>query len=178
VSSIRVASLAFITVIASICLAMSTSDFTARGQSTSSLGVDSIIGAWHVTVSFDDGRPNVFALYTFDRDRNFLMDGSWRGLFGSGHGSWNRSTNGNGDSSVDLTFFRLLYSPSETNEATGALNAAFNGTLKVQARLVVGDDGKNFTGRYLLTNSDANGNLRSTATGSFNATLVVVDPLP
>src|SRR5215467_1078151 len=171
----RIVSLASIAILAAISLILSTSSFPAGAQGTNSLGADPIVSSWHVTVSFDDGRPNVLALYTFDRDRNFTMDGSWPGLFGSGHGSWNRNSDG---SSIDLTFFRLLYSPSETNEATGALNAAFNGTLKVQARLVVGDDGKNFTGRYLLTNSDANGNLRSTATGSFNATLVVVDPLP
>jgi len=103
------------------------------------------------------------------------MDGSWPGLFGSGHGSWDRSLDG---SSINVTFFRLLYSPSETNEATGALNATFNGTLKVQAKLTVSDDGQSFTGRYQLTSFDANGNVRSTATGALNATRVIVEPLP
>src|SRR5262245_27621740 len=166
-----------IAVLAFICTLVSTSNLPARGQSTSSsLGADTIIGSWHVTVSFDDGRPNVLALYTFDLDRNFLMDGSWPRLFGLGHGSWNRTVD-NTESTVGLTFFRLLYSPSETNEATGALNAPFNGTLKVQAELTVSTDGQSFTGRYLLKNFDPNGNLRSTATGNFNATRVVAEPL-
>jgi hypothetical protein len=43
-----------------------------------------------------------------------------------------------------LTFFRLLYSPAETSETTGALNATFNGTLKVQARLSISADGQSF----------------------------------
>ena len=149
----------------------------AEAVGQTSLGADPIIGAWHVTVSFDDSRPNVLALYTFDRDRNFTMDGSWPGLFGSGHGSWNQNGDDSG-STVAVTFFRLLYSPSEQNEATGALNATFNGTLKVQAKLTVSSDGKNFTGRYLLTNLDPSGNVRSTTTGSFNATRIVVEPLP
>ncbi len=151
--------------------------FSAKAQSANSLGTDPIVGSWHVTVSFDDGRPNVRALYTFDRDRDFVMDGSWPGLFGPGNGSWNRNLD-NSDSRVDLTFFRLLYSPSETNETTGALNATFNGTLKVQAKLTVSGDGQNFSGRYLLTNFDPTGNVRTTASGNLNAMRIVVEPLP
>src|SRR5215467_3918696 len=171
----RIVSLASIAILAAISLILSTSSFPAGAQGTNSLGADPIVSSWHVTVSFDDGRPNVLALYTFDRDRNFTMDGSWPGLFGSGHGSWNRNSDG---SSVNVTFFRLLYSPSETNEATGALNATFNGTLKVQARLTVSDDGQSFIGRYLLTNFDPTENVRSTATGNLNATRIAVEPLP
>jgi len=171
----RIASLASITVLAAISVVALASSFIARAQGTNGLRADPIIGSWQVTVSFDDRRPNVLALYTFDRDRNFVMDGSWPGLFGSGHGSWNRDSDG---SSINVTFFRLLYSPSETNEATGALNATFNGTLKVQAKLIVSSDGQSFTGKYLLTNFDANGNARSRTSGNLNATRVVVEPLP
>lgn len=169
----RIISAASIAVLAAVCMVVLIPRHSARAQSTNSLGTDPIIGSWHVTVSFDDGRPNVLALYTFDRDRNFVMDGSWPGLFGAGNGSWNHDQ----DNNLNLTFFRLLYSPSETNEVTGALNGAFNGTLKVQARLTVSDDGQSFTGRYLLTNFDANGNKRSTAAGNFSATRIVVEPL-
>ena len=168
---------ASIAVLAALAMMVMTPRFSAKAQSANNLGTDPIIGSWHVTVSFDDGRPNVLALYTFDRDRNFVMDGSWPGLFGPGNGSWNRNVDSNGDSSIDVTFFRLLYSPSETNETTGALNATFNGTLKVQARLAVSADGQSFSGRYLLTNFDPTGKVRSTAAGNFNATPVVVEPL-
>jgi len=72
----------------------------------------------------------------------------------------------------------LLYSPSGTNEATGALNATFSDTLKVLASLTVSDDGESFTGRYLLTNLDPTGNLRSTTRGILNGTRVAVEPLP
>lgn len=160
-----------------ICMAAITTSPSAKADEQNAFGRDSIVGSWRVTVSFDDGRPNVLALYTFDRDRNFTMDGSWPGLFGPGSGSWNRNPDST-DSSVDLTFFRLLYSPSETNETTGALNATFNGTLKVQARLTFGDDNQSFTGRYLLTNYDPTGAVRSTATGNLTATRLVVEPLP
>jgi hypothetical protein len=168
---------ASITVIAALTIISMMPRFSARAQSTNSLGTDPIVGSWHVAVSFDDGRPNVLALYTFDRDRNFIMDGSWPGLFGPGNGSWNRNPDSS-DSSVDLTFFRLLYSPSETNETTGALNATFNGTLKVQARLTVNGDGQTFGGRYSLTNFDPTGKVRSTVSGNLNATRIVVEPLP
>lgn len=147
----------------------------ARADSQNSLGENPIVGSWHVTVSFDDGRPNVLALYTFNRDRNFVMGGSWPGLFGPGHGAWNQ--NQDTSASISLTFFRLLYAPTETNEATSALNGAFNGTLKVQANLTVSDDGQSFSGKYLLTNFDPSGNVRSTATGNLNGTLLVVEPL-
>jgi len=172
----RLATLALFAVLAAISVVALASSFTAIAQSTNSVGADPIIGSWHVTVSFDDGRPNVLALYTFDRDRNLVMDGSWPGLFGPGNGSWNRNVD-NGDAKVDLTFFRLLYSPSETNEATGALNATFNGKLKVQAKLAVSDDSQSFSGRYLLTNFDPTGKVRSTATGNLTATRLVVEPL-
>jgi hypothetical protein len=168
---------AAITILAALTMIVMPPRFSARAQSENGLGTDPIVGSWHVTVSFDDGRPNVRALYTFDRDRNFVMDGSWPGLFGPGNGSWNRNSDSS-DSNVDLTFFRLLYSPSETNETSGALNATFNGTLKVQARLIVSDDSQSFTGRYLLTNIDTSGNVRSSATGDLNATRVVIEPLP
>jgi hypothetical protein len=169
----RIISIASIAVLAALSMVVLIPRPSARAQSTNSLGADPIIGSWHVTVSFDDGRPNVLALYTFDRDRNFVMDGSWPGLFGSGNGSWGHDQNNN----LNLTFYRLLYSPSETNEVTGALNGAFNGTLKVQARLTVSDDGQSFTGRYLLKNFDASGNPRSTTVGNLNATRIVVEPL-
>ena len=169
----RVVFIASVAIFTALFLVTTIPSPLARAQS---LGTDPILGSWHVTVSFDDGRPAVLALYTFDRDRNFMMDGSWPGLFGPGNGSWNRNSD-NGDSSVDLTFFRLLYSPSETNETTGALNATFNGTLKVQANLVVSDDSQSFSGRYLLTNFDPSSNVRSTATGNLKATRVVVEPL-
>jgi hypothetical protein len=167
---------ALIAVLAALTMISMVPRFSARAQTANTLGTEPIIGSWHVTISFDDGRPNVLALYTFDRDRNFVMDGSWPGLFGPGNGSWNRNSD-NSDSSVDLTFFRLLYSPSETNETTGALNATFNGTLKVQSRLTVSDDGQSFSGRYLLTNFDPTGNERSTVSGNLNGTRVVVEPL-
>jgi hypothetical protein len=147
---------------------------SARADGDNGLGSNPIIGSWHVTVSFDDGRPDVPALWTFDRDSTFSMAGSWPGLFSPGHGAWRRSQDT--DPSVDLTFFRLLFTPTETNEATGALNATFNGTLKVQAKLTASDDSQSFTGRYLLTSFDANGNVRSTTTGSLNGTRVVVEP--
>ena len=137
---------------------------------------NSVVGSWRVAVSFDDGRPAVAALYTFNSDRTFTMGGSWPGLFGPGHGAWRRNKI-DGRSGVDLTFFRLLFAPTETNEATGALNASFNGTLKVQARLTVFDDGQGFTGRYTLTNFDAAGNIRSTTTGGLDATRTLVEPL-
>lgn len=168
---------ASITALAALVMIAITPKFSATAQSGNGLGTDPIVGSWHVTVSFDDGRPNVLALYTFDRDRNFVMDGSWPGLFGPGNGSWNRDLDNNGDSSVDLTFFRLLYSPSETNETTGGLNATFNGTLKVQANLAVSVDGQTFSGRYLLTNFDPTSKVRSTVAGNLNATRVVVEPL-
>ncbi len=146
-------------------------------DSENSLGNEPIVASWHVTVSFDDKRPDVLALYTFNRDRNFTMGGSWSGLFSPGHGAWNRNQDDD-SSSVNLTFFRLLYTPSETNETTGALNGTFNGTLKVQAKLTVSDDRQSFTGRYSLTNFDPAGNVRSTATGDLNATRIGVEPLP
>jgi hypothetical protein len=135
-----------------------------------------VVGSWHVTVSFDDGRPDVSALWTFNRDRTFTMAGSWPGLFGPGHGAWDRRINDS--SAIDLTFFRLLYTPSETNEATGALNATFNGTLKAQVTLTVSDDGQTFTGNYLTTNFDAASNVRHTFTGGVNASRILVEPLP
>jgi hypothetical protein len=165
---------AAVVVLGAMWMAAMTATPSAKADEQNSLGRDAIVGSWRVTVSFDDGRPNVLALYTFDRDRNFTMDGSWPGLFGPGNGSWNRNRE---DANVNLTFFRLLYSPSESNEASGALNATFNGTLKVQARLIVGDDDQSFTGRYLLTNFDPTGAVRSTATGNLTATRVVVEPL-
>jgi hypothetical protein len=135
-----------------------------------------IVGSWHVTVSFDDGRPPVQALYTFNRSNTFTMGGSWPGLFGPGHGIW--AAGDNKDSgSVDLTFFRLLYTPAE-DEGTGALTGAFSGTLKVQARLTVSDDGQSFSGTYLLTNYKTDGTVKSTSTGGLNGTPVVLDPLP
>ncbi|HET8924767.1 MAG TPA: hypothetical protein VFN26_17435 [Candidatus Acidoferrum sp.] len=149
---------------------------SAQTGSYNGLGENPIVGSWHVTVSFDDGRPDVLALYTFDRDRTFVMGGSWPGVFGPGHGAWNQDQDTS--VSINLTFFRLLYTPTESNEATGSLNGAFNGTLKVQAKLTVSDDGQSFSGRYLLTNFDPSGNVRSTATGNLNGTLVVVEPLP
>jgi len=147
-----------------------------RADGESSLGSDPIIGSWHVTVSFDDGRPDVLALYTFNRDRTFTMAGSWPGQFGPGHGTWNN--NADTTASINLIFFRLLYTPTETNEATSALGATFNGTLKVQAKLTVSDDGQTFTGRYLLTSFDANGNVRNVTPGGFTATRIAVEPLP
>ena len=173
----RIVTTASVVVVATLLMLGLMPSHPAAAAGQTGLGADPIIGTWHVAVSFDDGRPNVLALYTFDRDRNFTMDGSWPGLFGSGHGSWNRNTDDSG-STVAVTFFRLLYSPSEQNEATGALNATFNGTLKVQAKLTVSSDGQSFTGRYLLTNSDPSGNVRSTTTGNLNATRAVVEPLP
>ena len=146
-------------------------------DSEKSLGNEPIVASWHVTVSFDDGRPDVLALYTFNRDRTFTMGGSWPGLFGPGHGAWNRNQDDD-RSRVDLTFFRLLYTPIETNETTGALNGTFNGTLKVQAKLTVSVDGQSFTGRYSLTNFDPAGNVRSSTAGNLNATLIVVEALP
>ena len=138
---------------------------------------DPIVGSWHVTVSFSDGRAPVDALYTFNSDQTFTMGGSWPGQFGPGHGAWNQSQLSD-RAAIDLTFFRLLYTPSEANEATGALGAAFNGTLKVQARLTVSDDGQTFSGNYLLTNFDASGNVRSTLTGDLYGSLIVIEPLP
>lgn len=172
----RIITTVSVVVLATLLVLALMPSYAARADSDNTLGANPIIGSWHVTVSFDDGRSNVLALYTFDRDRNFTMDGSWPGLFGSGHGSWNRNGD-DSDSTVAVTFFRLLYSPSEQNEATGALNATFNGTLKVQAKLAVSRDGQSFSGRYLLTNFDSNGNVRSTTTGSLNATRVAVEPL-
>jgi len=137
---------------------------------------NSVVGSWRVAVSFDDGRPAVAALYTFNSDRTFTMGGSWPGMFGPGHGAWLRSKI-EGQPGIDLTFFRLLYTPTETSEATGALNASFNGTLKVQARLTVFDDDQGFTGRYTLTNFDAAGNIRSMTTGGLDATRTLVEPL-
>jgi hypothetical protein len=169
--------LASITVVVALTMISMMPRFSARAQSTNSLGTDPIVGSWHVTVSFDDGRPDVLALHTFGRDRNFVMDGSWPGLFGSGNGSWNRRLD-NSDSGIDLTFFRLLYLPSETNETTGALNATFNGSLKVSAKLTVNGDGQTFGGRYSLTNFDPTGKVRSTVSGNLNATRIVVEPLP
>ena len=121
----RLISIVSIGVLAAISMVVLTPRYSAKAQNANSFGTDPIVGSWHVTASFDDNRPNVLALYTFDRDRSFVMDGSWPGLFGPGNGSWNRDQN----NSVNLTFFRLLYSPSETNKASGALNATFNGTL-------------------------------------------------
>ena len=167
-------SAALLVLVSTLCLLGFASDRPAKADSDYSLGLNPIIGSWRVTVTFDDHRPDVLALYTFDRDRNFTMDGSWPGLFGSGHGAWNRNAD---NASVDVTFFRLLYSPTEQNEATGALNATFNGTLKVQARLTVSDDQQTFTARYLLANLDPNGNVRSTTIGSLIATRLPVEPL-
>ncbi len=150
---------------------------SVRADSENSLRNEPIVASWHVTVAFDDGRPDVLALYTFNRDRTFTMGGSWPGLFSPGHGAWNRNRDDD-SSSVNLTFFRLLYTPLETNETTGTLNGTFNGTLKVQAKLTVGDDGQGFTGRYSLTNFDPAGNVRSTTAGNLNATLIVVEALP
>jgi len=133
----------------------------------------SIIGSWQVIVFFDDHRPDVPALYTFDPGHTFSMGGSWPALFGPGHGVWSyhRDSGRERDDgrTINLTFFRLLY-----NSATGA----FNDTLKVQAKLTLSDDGQSFTGRYLLTNFDPTGNVRSTATGDLNAVRIVLEPLP
>jgi hypothetical protein len=133
-----------------------------------------VVGSWNVTGSFDDGRPAVQALYTFNSDRTFTMGGSWPGLFGPGHGACGRNED-NDKSDIELTFFGLLYTPTETSEATGTLNATFNGTLKVQVTLTVNDDGSGFTGRYLLTNYDSQGNVRSTTTGGLNAPRIVAE---
>jgi hypothetical protein len=162
--------------LAAVCVAGLIPRTPARVDGDNSLGMNPIVGSWHATVSLDDGRPDVLTLYTFNRDRTFTMAGSWPGQFGSGHGTWN--DNGDTAASINLTFFRLLYTPTETNEATGALGATFNGTLKVQAKLTVSDDGQIFTGRYLRTNFDANGNVRNVTPGGFKATHVAIEPLP
>ena len=70
-------SLASTAVVAALSMAALIAGSATRVAAQNGLGTDLIIGSWHVTVSFDDGRPNVLALYTFDRDRNFTMDGSW-----------------------------------------------------------------------------------------------------
>jgi len=163
-------------VVVALCVAGVMARTPARADDDNSLGMNPIIGSWHVTVSFDDGRPDVLALYTFNRDRTFTMAGSWPGQFGPGHGGWNEYSDP--AASINLTFFRLLYTPTESNESTGALGATFNGTLKVQARLTVSDDGETFTGRYLLTNFDANGNVRNVTPGGFKATRVAIESLP
>jgi hypothetical protein len=163
-------------VVAAFCVGGVMARTPARADGDSSLGMNPIVGSWQVTVSFDDGRPDVLALYTFNRERTFTMAGSWPGQFGPGHGAWNDS--GDTAASVNLTFFRLLYAPTETNEATGALGATFNGTLKVQAKLTVSDDQQTFTGRYLLTSFDATGNVRNVTPGGFKATRVAIEPLP
>ena len=165
-----------ITAIAALAMISILPRFSARAQSANSLGTDPIVGCWHVTVSFDNGRPDVSALWTFNRDRTFTMAGSWPGQFGPGHGVW--SENDDSNPGINLTFFRLLYTPTETNEVTSALAATFNGTLKVQNRLTVSDDGQSFTGNWMLTNFDAAANVRFTRTGSVNATRIVVEPLP
>jgi hypothetical protein len=148
---------------------------SARADGDNGLGSNPIVGSWQVTVSFDDGRADVQALWTFNRDRTFTMAGSWPGQFGPGHGAW--SQDGDVNSNIDLTFLRLLYTPTETNEATGALGAIFNGTLKAQNKLTVSDDAQSFIGRFGLTNFDAAGNARFTLTGNFHATRVAVEPL-
>jgi len=109
----------FVAVLVTVTMIAMTSGFSAKAQSGNGLGTDPIVGSWHVTLSFDDGRPNVLALYTFDRERNFVMDGSWPGLFGPGNGSWNRDVDSNGNANVDLTFFRLLYSPLKQTRPPG-----------------------------------------------------------
>jgi hypothetical protein len=135
-----------------------------------------VVGSWQITVSFSDGRPSVSALYTFNSDETFTMAGSWPGQFGSGHGAWTQAALSD-RYTLDLTFFRLLYTPVE-NEATGVLAASFNGTLKVQARLALSDDGQSVSGPYLLTNFDSSGNVRSTTTGELSGSRIVVEPLP
>jgi len=172
----RIASAISIVVVAALCVAGVLAQTPARADGDNSLGMNPIIGSWHVTVSFDDGRPDVLALYTFNRDRTFTMAGSWPGQFGPGHGGWNDYSDP--AANINLTFFRLQYMPTETNEVTGALGATFNGTLKVQAKLTVSNDGQDFTGRYLLTNFDLNGNVRSTATGNLNASRLGIEALP
>jgi hypothetical protein len=163
-------------VVAALCVVGVMARTPARADGDSSLGMNPILGSRHVTVLFDDGRPDVLALYTFNRDRAFTMAGSWAGQFGPGHGAWN--DNGDTASSINLTFFRLLYTPTEANEATGALGTTFNGTPKVQAKLTVSDDQQTFTGRYLLTSFDASGNVSNVASGCFKATRVAIEPLP
>lgn len=64
VFSRRIVSLALVAALAAISLVALIPRFAARAPGANSLGADPIMGSWHVTVSFDGGRPNVLALYT------------------------------------------------------------------------------------------------------------------
>ena len=111
-SSRKIVSVLAMAVVAATLTANTTRWSFVRADEENGLGNDPITASWQVTVSFDDGRPSVPALYTFRRDRTFTMAGSWPGMFGPGHGAWNRSQDDD-SSNVNLTFVRLLYTPTE-----------------------------------------------------------------
>jgi len=128
-----------------------------------------IIGTWLETVTFNGAMPPLKSLVTFGADGNVLVadqgavgSGS---AFSAGHGSWSQA----GGRTFDWTTVELLYSTTD---------GSLIGYLKVSGRYTVGETGNSYTGHFLASVSDPDGNVLFSVDGNNAGSRIQVEPLP
>lgn len=138
--------------IATLILALATTQTILHAQERESMGMDPMLGTWdvHVTVvDCNDGHliRTVRALQLFSRDGSFSETASTY-LRGSSVGTWSHGDH-RGAYVASYWFFRYNTDGTPHSIAEG-LNS-----------MTLGEDGKSFTAKGTITDSDLAGNLIS-----------------
>jgi len=129
-----------------------------------------MVGSWIETVTFSgDVMPPLKSMSSFTADGCLVVaDQGAVGAgvaFSPGHGSWSHA----GGRSFDWTSVELLYS---------TIDGTLIGYLKVSGRYTVNESGNAYTGQFLATVSDADGNVLLTVDGTNAGNRIQVEPLP
>ena len=128
-----------------------------------------IAGSWLETVTFNGPMPPLKSLVTFNADGSVLVaDQGAVGsatAFSAGHGSWSHA----GGRSFDWTTVELLYATAD---------GSLIGYLKVSGRYTVNETGNAYTGQFLATISDPDGNVLFTGDGTNAGNRIQVEPIP
>ena len=126
-------------------------------------------GSWLETVTFNGPMPPLKSLVTFNADGTVLVaDQGAVGsatAFSAGHGSWSHA----GGRSFNWTTVELLYATAD---------GSLIGYLKVSGRYTVDETGNAYTGQFLATILDPDGNVLFTGDGTNAGNRIQVELLP
>ena len=129
-----------------------------------------MIGSWLETITFTGNKmPPLKSLNTYTGDGAVIVaDQGAVGpevAFSAGHGSWSHA----GGRSFDWTTVELIYSTED---------GSLIGYLKVSGRYTVDETGNAYTGPFLASILDPDGNVLDTVGGNNVGHRVQVEPMP
>jgi hypothetical protein len=133
------------------------------GFGQSSLGGQSLQGAWNVTVSFDGVPQPICTAPSLNTGDGGVIAGGCSLAESPGYGQWVRVGNGE----FAITFVGSTY------DAGGAIN----GSYKVRAKVKVSNNVQAFSGPFRTDVFDLNGNVVFTTPGTVAATRIVIELL-